>query len=122
MSLEKGTCAICGKERMVWRIYSPFAVKDSTTICSRCLGTFENRNIDKVIRDYICSFRGVHHPCTKCYGMGTLLYGSTATWKGGIAGAACTMGVCDHCWGSGDEYRHWVDLRKALKVDTAKTE
>ena len=112
--MESGICAICGKDRLVHRIYSPFSADDSTIICSGCLGPLDNASMDKVIRDYICDFRGVRCPCTKCHGMGTLLYGSGATWRGGIAGAACTRGVCDHCWGSGDEHHHWVDLKKIL--------
>lgn len=39
--------------------------------------------------------------CPKCGGAGTLLYGSTATWRGGIGGAAMTVDVCHVCWGSG---------------------
>ena len=44
------------------------------------------------------------------------MYGSTATWHGGIGGAAMTWGICDYCWGSGDVNRPWADQRK-LKAD-----
>jgi hypothetical protein len=62
----------------------------------------------------VISYRGVEYPCHKCNGLGCITYGSTATWQGGIGGQALTDGVCDHCWGSGDENRKWADL-KALK-------
>ena len=55
--------------------------------------------------------RGVETPCSKCGGLGTHIYGSTSTWRGGIGGCMCTKGVCNHCWGSGDEHRHGDDLR-----------
>lgn len=51
--------------------------------------------------------------CTVCFGKGIRLYGSTATWHGGIGGAAMREDVCDKCWGSGDEEHPWTDLQKA---------
>lgn len=57
-------------------------------------------------------WRGIEAPCSKCGGAGSRAYGSTAAWRGGIGGQAMTCAVCDHCWGSGDEFRHWTDLRK----------
>ncbi len=54
---------------------------------------------------------GVEYPCDKCSGKGVRAYGSTATWGGGIGGQAITNGVCDVCWGTGDYYRHGMDLR-----------
>ena len=56
--------------------------------------------------------RGVETPCSHCNGLGSRTYGSTATWRGGMGGAAMTKDVCDHCWGSGDENDHWTDLRR----------
>ncbi len=51
--------------------------------------------------------------CERCQGWGSLMYSNTATWRrGGMAGQMCTPGVCDLCWGSGDEARPWTDLRK----------
>lgn len=50
--------------------------------------------------------------CQQCEGSGTQLYPSTATWRGGIGGAAMTYDVCDKCWGSGEQERPWTDLRK----------
>ena len=56
--------------------------------------------------------RWVDVVCTKCHGDGQRLYGSTATWRGGIGGQAMTTDVCDHCWGSGDEAHPGYDIRK----------
>ncbi len=61
---------------------------------------------------HFVSQRGVYIPCSYCHGLGTRTYGSTATWYGGIGGAAMTTDVCDKCWGSGDASRSWVNLRK----------
>lgn len=52
-----------------------------------------------------------HTPCDKCGATGVRVYGSTARWRGGIGGRAMTPAQCDVCWGSGDSYRPWVDLR-----------
>lgn len=57
--------------------------------------------------------RGVDEPCSVCHGFGTRQYSSTATWHGGVGGAAMTVDVCDTCWGTGDEFRHGADLRAA---------
>ena len=57
-------------------------------------------------------WRNIETPCKKCQGTGSVTYSSTAMWRGGIGGSMLTLGVCDHCWGSGDEHRHWTDLRK----------
>lgn len=56
-------------------------------------------------------WRGVQTPCPKCKGTGSVLYGNTSTWRGGMGGAAMTRDVCDGCWGSGDKDRPWLDLR-----------
>jgi hypothetical protein len=56
--------------------------------------------------------RRVDVVCPKCHGSGEVTYGSTATWRGGIGGAAMTSDVCDKCWGSGDEAHPWTDLRE----------
>lgn len=57
------------------------------------------------------AWRGVDAPCKECNGSGMKVYGSTATWLGGIGGCAMTNDVCDHCWGTGDEHRHGFNLR-----------
>ena len=59
--------------------------------------------------------RGVDIPCEGCKGLGTRTYSTTSTWRGGIGGATITTDVCDKCWGSGDKYKHWVNLRKMRK-------
>ena len=53
--------------------------------------------------------------CKECGGLGVKLYANTTTWRGGCGGQAMTNGVCDHCWGSGDRYLQWVDLRGAAQ-------
>lgn len=57
-------------------------------------------------------WRHVETPCGKCGGAGGRLYGSGATWRGGMGTASITWDVCDACWGSGDANKPWVDLRK----------
>jgi len=49
--------------------------------------------------------------CKDCSGTGVQLYGSTATWHGGIGGAAMTHDVCDKCWGSGSASKPWLSHR-----------
>lgn len=61
--------------------------------------------------------RGVDVPCQSCRGLGTRLYGSTATWHGGAGGQTVTTDICDRCWGSGDEERHGVNLRTLAGKD-----
>ena len=57
--------------------------------------------------------RGIapENACMSCSGAGSKLYGSSATWHGGIGGQAVTSDVCDVCWGSGDRTRPWTNLR-----------
>ncbi len=50
--------------------------------------------------------------CIRCKGSGQRLYSSTTTWRGGIGGCAMTTGVCDKCWGSGDEKNPGENLRE----------
>lgn len=59
-----------------------------------------------ILRDY----RGVETPCPVCAGWGVRGYASTARWRGGVGGQMLTSGVCDRCWGSGDESKPGVDL------------
>ena len=63
----------------------------------------------------VASLRGVDTPCKECAGLGVKTYGSTATWRGGIGGQSLTSGVCDKCWGSGDEHRKWPSHRLLVK-------
>lgn len=61
--------------------------------------------------------------CLKCTGSGRRMYGSTATWRGGMGGAKMTVDVCDECWGSGTPLRPGMDLRKHLdEVDISVAE
>ena len=62
---------------------------------------------DRVLRS-----RGVRDACEVCHGLGTRLYGSGSTWRGGMGTASMEYDVCDVCWGSGDKFRHGEDLRK----------
>lgn len=64
--------------------------------------------------------RNIEEPCTRCNGTGSLLYSSTATWRGGMGGAAMTRDVCDRCWGSGDLARPWTDLRRLRNEENAQ--
>lgn len=56
--------------------------------------------------------RGVIVPCTRCNGLGWRAYSSGSTWRGGMGTTSIAYDVCDVCWGSGDQHRHGVDLRK----------
>lgn len=67
--------------------------------------------IDKETYQEILDLRGVQTPCERCSGFGYRAYGSTSTWRGGIGGSAITGGVCDHCWGSGDQVSPWPSWR-----------
>src|SRR6185436_16912885 len=49
--------------------------------------------------------------CLSCGGFGVRVYGSTATWRGGIGGQALTNDVCDKCWGSGHRHYKWPSHR-----------
>lgn len=71
------------------------------------------------------NLRRIGNPCVKCNGLGSRTYGSTATWRGGIGGAAMTTAVCDKCWGSGSDrpwysHREFEDLKKELEVEKFK--
>jgi hypothetical protein len=63
--------------------------------------------------EHMLEWRGIRpgDECQTCHGSGSRVYGSTATWKGGIGGAAMTNDVCDKCWGSGDRTRPWFNLK-----------
>ena len=66
---------------------------------------------EEYFQDFL-QMRGVETPCHRCSGLGVRGYGDTSTWRGGIGGQIMSSGICDHCWGSGDENNHWTDLRK----------
>jgi len=56
--------------------------------------------------------------CSSCGGSGRRTYSSTATWRGGIGGQACTDDVCDGCWGSGTTVRKGINLRAILSLSS----
>jgi hypothetical protein len=64
-------------------------------------------------------YRGVEDPCLRCHGLGTVMYSSGATWRGGAGTTSCERDVCDSCWGTGDRYRTGCDLRR-LRDEEAK--
>lgn len=74
---------------------------------------------DEQLRDALLRWRGIEEICKMCGGSGVRVYGSTATWRGGIGGAAITPDQCDRCWGSGDARHTWTDLRK-LRDDESR--
>jgi hypothetical protein len=55
--------------------------------------------------------------CRECNGSGYKVYGSTATWRGGVGGQAMTTSVCDVCWGSGSKSNAWPSWRKYEGID-----
>jgi len=58
------------------------------------------------------NWRDIEVPCPRCGGSGSIVYPSTATWRGGVGGCMCTPDVCDLCWGSGDTSQPFANLRK----------
>lgn len=65
--------------------------------------------------DHFLFWRGIRSEedaCETCQGSGLRVYSSTATWHGGIGGAAMTRDVCDKCWGSGDKTRPGLNQRE----------
>jgi len=80
----------------------------------------ERQRRDALLGGEACeAYRNVQTPCKSCGGWGVVTYSSTATWRGGIGGQAMTPGVCDRCWGSGDEHRKWASWRE---LDTLRAE
>jgi len=79
-------------------------------VADHTVANIETRKFD--IRERI----GHQNPCNKCYGLGTKMYGSTATWTGGIGGAAMTLGPCDTCWGSGLKRQPWPSHRTFMDM------
>jgi hypothetical protein len=73
--------------------------------------TDEIRYTGAEMRAIFLEWRGIEAPCATCDGSGVRVYGSTATWRGGVGGQAVTTGVCDACWGSGDMHRRGANLR-----------
>ena len=74
--------------------------------------------IQQYIKDVLYYEYDIHNLCSACGGRGKRMYGSTSTWRGGIAGQAMTLGICDKCWGSGDADRPWLNLRILEQIMT----
>lgn len=70
-----------------------------------------NATDDDALKQFL-RWRGVRSPCPKCNGRGCYQYSSGATWRGGMGTASMAWDVCNVCWGTGDESRTGVDLRK----------
>lgn len=73
--------------------------------------TVDTQNIDEVYK-LIAARRHVRDACAVCRGTGVRMYASGATWRGGMGTTCHAPDVCDACWGSGDRYRHGVNLRQ----------
>ena len=67
---------------------------------------------DEELRHRMLDWRGVDDPCLKCSGAGNVMYGHGSTWRGGMGATCMALDVCDVCWGTGDRYRHGVNLRQ----------
>ena len=75
---------------------------------------YKNDELNRFLQNR--NIRNIEYMCTVCQGSGIKLYGSTSTWRGGIGGAAMTRDVCDQCWGSGNKYQPWVNLKELEQV------
>jgi len=76
--------------------------------------------MSKEYLDWMLRHRNIDEPCDTCGGAGCRWYGSTSTWRGGMGCSMMTMDVCDRCWGSGDKYNLWTDLRALKNGEDAK--
>lgn len=63
-------------------------------------------------------WREIENPCRDCAGSGRKAYPTTACWAGGIGGNMITSGTCDRCWGTGDEGRPGINLRRLRNLLT----
>jgi len=81
----------------------------------RCLSK-ANADVEEVLeyalRPYQILLRTFNLHCKTCNGIGTRVYASTSTWRGGIGGAAMTRDVCDSCWGTGRSDKQGINLRE----------
>jgi hypothetical protein len=66
--------------------------------------------------EQIKDWRGLENICSRCGGCGKRSYGSTSTWRGGMGGSSVTVDICDRCWGSGEDQKPWLDLRKLESI------
>lgn len=83
----------------------------------------ENRERKDGFLEMALQWRGVElaSACQECQGSGVKAYANTTIWHGGAGGQAITNGVCNQCWGSGDRYHTWVNLKhEASQLATAQ--
>ena len=52
--------------------------------------------------------------CPRCKGKASIAYSNTATWRGGMGGAALTSDICNLCWGTGRSDKTGTDLKALL--------
>tara|TARA_R100001079_G_C4450640_1_gene153554 strand:- start:2373 stop:3140 length:768 start_codon:yes stop_codon:yes gene_type:complete len=107
------------RESVRWNHEDPYPsnLKDPTVPLTSAWELRNSVELDKTltVREFL-AWRGVVTPCPSCAGMGTMLYGSTSTWRGGLGGAAMTYDVCRVCWGTGDANRKGTDLEKVTEL------
>jgi hypothetical protein len=91
-------------------------------VCDKCWGSGDMyrtgtdlKAMQAKLRDHrvdnIARARRVETPCHKCQALGGKWYSSGSTWRGGMGTCMCEWDVCDYCWGSGDEHKHWTNIR-----------
>jgi len=68
--------------------------------------------LEYALRPYQILLQTFNLHCKTCNGIGTRVYASTSTWRGGIGGAAMTRDVCDSCWGTGRSDKQGINLRE----------
>lgn len=76
------------------------------------------RQRDELAVNFDYTMPPVENRCRDCGGFGRKVYGTTATWRGGVGGAMVTQDVCDRCWGSGDAHSPWPSHR--VLIDAAR--
>lgn len=106
-----------------WRKSGRSGQAITNDVCDKCWGTGDARRagtdlraLEAKLRDHeignLKRLRHVETLCSRCQGIGGRSYPSGSTWRGGMGTASYEWDVCDHCWGSGDEHRHWSDIRE----------
>ena len=75
------------------------------------------------MREFALDWRGIQDEeavCNECSGSGVKSYGDTSTYHGGVGGQAITLGVCNHCWGSGNRYKPWPSHKESWSMKRAR--
>ena len=93
------------------------AIEDCIPAVIKLLEEIDNLKdkITSITINYVLLNIPIKTRCIKCNGTGTVLYGSTSTFLGGIGGQMMTEGVCDRCWGTGRKDKTGVNLKKLLE-------